>query len=99
MHRFWRIVWGLVFLGSLAFLCYSLAGWSNAINKTSSQSTSEAYQAGVAIGAGLTLPYILCLGGLPALISGFLYWRNGVAMRHKREHAETIEALRGRGEG
>lgn len=51
---------------------------------------------GATIGGGIGLTLFLCTG-LPGLVVfGFLYWRNGVAMRRAKEHAETIEALKTR---
>lgn len=49
---------------------------------------------GATIGGGLGVAFFLCTGLPLLLIFGFLYWRNGVAMRRAKEHAETIEALK-----
>lgn len=93
MNRLWRIVWGIVFLASIAWLVIGFAALSSS---PGTQASGAAAEIGAAAGTGLTALTVLCLGAVPALIAGFLYWRNGVAMRHAREHAETIEALRGR---
>lgn len=47
---------------------------------------------GSTIGAGISTSIILCTGLPFLLIFGFLYWRNGVAIRHAREHAEMLDA-------
>ena len=49
---------------------------------------------GATVGGGLGVVFFLCTGLPFLLIFGFLYWRNGVAMRQEKQHAETIEALK-----
>jgi len=49
---------------------------------------------GATVGSGLSVAVFLCTGVPFLLIFGFLYWRNGVAMRQEKQHAETIEALK-----
>lgn len=58
--------------------------------------SANATAAGAAIGGGLGLTFFICTGGIPLALFGFLYWRNGVAMRNAKQHAETIEALKSR---
>lgn len=58
----------------------------------------ELVQAATVIGAGIggsiTIGIVLCTGVPLFLFFGFLYWRNGVAIRRAREHAETIDAIK-----
>lgn len=49
---------------------------------------------GATVGGGLGVAFFLCTGLPFLLIFGFLYWRNGVAMREEKRHSETIEALK-----
>lgn len=50
--------------------------------------------AGTVVGAGISTTIFLCTGIPALLLFGFLYWRNGVAMRNAKQHAETIDALK-----
>lgn len=99
LARTFRIVWGLLTLLAVGWLCYGLTTVSNvASNQLDSAvaRNSEAYQAGTAIGASLGIGFFLCTGLPFLLLFGFLYWRNGVAIREAKRHAQTIEAMQRR---
>lgn len=93
MFRVWRTIWGVLTLLSLAWLCYGLLVSSSAYEQVTQNATSEAAQAGVALGASMGVGLFLCTGLPFLLIFGFLYWRNGVAMRNERQHAEMLRAV------
>ena len=97
--RFFRIVWGILTLISLAWMCYGITVTASVTNdqlETTQALNSEAYQAGTVLGASAGLSFFLC-SGLPfLLVFGLLYWRNGVAIREAQRHEQTIKALRGR---
>lgn len=102
MARTFRIVWGLLTLAALGWVCYGLTVTSGAVGSqlgTTTAQRSEAFQAGTLIGGGLGVGFFLCTGLPFLLLFGFLYWRNGVAIRESKRHAETIQALGNRGEG
>ncbi len=69
-YKFWRRVWGVLFLLALAWLAF-----------------------------GFLLPTLSdlmiqsCIGLPFAFLFGLLYWRNGVALRQARQHAEQVEAI------
>lgn len=98
-EHFFRIVWGVLTLISLAWMCYGVTVTATVTNdqlETVSARNSEAYQAGTMLGASAGLSFFVC-SGLPfLLIFGLLYWRNGVAIREARRHDQTLQAMRGR---
>lgn len=47
---------------------------------------------GASIGGGIGLTFFLCTGIPVFLFCAFLYWRNGVALRSERQHAERLAA-------
>lgn len=47
---------------------------------------------GATISSGLGITFFLCTGIPFLLIFAFLYWRNGVALRSERQHAERLAA-------
>lgn len=97
MQKMWRTIWGILTLLSIGWMCYGIMASSNAYGEVVSNSSSDAYQAGAAIGAGLGLTFYLCSGVPFFLLFLILYWRNGVAITRAKEHAETINALNARG--
>src|SRR5574342_1176751 len=99
MARFFRFLWGLLFLASCGWVSYGVLVTGNVANQVLSAATATpnglptldptlakgATATGVFIGSGLSLAFFLC-SGLPALlIFGFLYWRNGVALREAKK--------------
>jgi len=87
---FFRGVWGLLFLVSIAGMCY---GTMASAGDPAMEGRSEAYQAGAFLGG---FSFVLCIGVPAALIFGLLYWRNGVAIREAKRHVQTIQAMQGR---
>jgi hypothetical protein len=96
---FFRIVWGILTLLSIGWMCYGLTVTATVTNnqlETAQARSSEAYQAGTMLGASAGLSFFVC-SGLPfLLVFGLLYWRNGVAIREAKRHEQTIEAMRRR---
>lgn len=107
MARTFRWVWGILLLLSLLWICYGLTatgqafsqvvsatptGQANAIATADPQVVKAGTVIGASIGGGIGLAFFLCSGVPLALIFGLLYWRNGVAIRRAREHAEIINA-------
>lgn len=107
MARTFRWVWGILLLLSLLWICYGLTATGQAVNQVISATPTARpgggptadptmLAAGTAIGAsiggGIGLAFFLCSGLPLAFIFGLLYWRNGVAIRRAREHAELINA-------
>ncbi len=72
---------------------------SQAVVETDAQSgsvkTESASDLGIGIGATLSLGTFLCTGLPFFLFFGFLFWRNGVAMRDSKRHQETLSVLQG----
>lgn len=93
-YKFWRVVWGVLTLASMAWLCYGISISSSAYTTVASKSATDAGKAGAAIGASLGIGVFLCTGGLPLLFFGLLYWRNGVGLRNARRHQELIDVQR-----
>jgi hypothetical protein len=96
LAKTFRIVWGILTLLAMSWLCYGLTTVSNVASNQLESATarsSDAYQAGTAIGASLGIGFFLCTGFPFLLLFGFLYWRNGVAIREAKRHAQTIEAM------
>lgn len=95
MAKFFQFIWGIATLLSLGWLCYGMSIVLNVTDRQMARATSEAAQAGTAIGAGISSSIVLCTALPMLLIFGFLYWRNSVAIREARKHEQTIEAIRG----
>lgn len=97
--HFFRIVWGILTLVSIAWMCYGLTITATVTNdqlETISGRNADAQQAGTLLGASAGLSFFIC-SGLPFLLAfGLLYWRNGVAIREEKRHEQTIIAMRGR---
>lgn len=90
----WRMIWGILTLLSLAFICYSFVASANAFTKTAASNDNDAFQAGAAIGASAsTLIFIIC-GGLPFLLFLVFYLRTGGAIRSEQQHQEMLEAVK-----
>lgn len=87
-----RIVWGILTLLSIGWVCYGITVTASAVNTTTDtvNAQSTAYQAGTAIGAGLSITVFLCTGIPLLLFFGFLYWRNGVAIREARRFNKSM---------
>jgi hypothetical protein len=65
LARTFRIVWGILTLLAMGWLCYGLTTVSSvASNQLESVAarSSDAYQAGTAIGASLGIGFFLCTG-------------------------------------
>lgn len=108
MNRTFRWIWGILFLLSIVWICYGLTATGAAVNQVISVTPSPRAGAtanptmvaagtalGAVVGGGLGVTVFLCTGLPLALLFGFLYWRNGVAIRKAREHVEIVNATRG----
>lgn len=96
MARFFRAVWGICLLFSVGWICLGLANVTNVAGDLIESNTSESYQAGVALGSGVGFTLYACTGLPLILLFGFLYWRNGIAIREEQRHQQTMEAMQGR---
>ncbi|GEM_PF-2380656 len=91
-----RTIFWILTTISLMYLCYGVTGTSAAVDSVVSQSTAttEAEQAGtaigVAIGGGLGLAFFLCTGLPFFFIFALLAWRNGSGLRTERRHLEML---------
>jgi hypothetical protein len=95
---------GVLFLISLAWVCYGLtlssAAFSNTVavqvtpsGNLSAEDTQALRTAGAGIGAGLGVTFFLC-SGLPfALLFGLLSWRNAAGETNARRHREQLAAI------
>lgn len=93
----WRTIWGILTLLALGFICYGLTASASAFTKTAARNSSDAYQAGAAIGAGAgSLIFIVC-GGLPFILFLVFYLRAGGAIRSEQHHQEMLEAVKSKG--
>lgn len=97
MQRVWRNIWGVLTLLSVVWMCYGFVASSNAYSSVVSTNTSDAYKSGAAIGATAGIGIFLCTGIPFFLLFVILYWRNGVAIRRAKDHAEMINAVQSRG--
>ncbi len=93
--RLWRNIYGVLLLLAIAGTCAWLSGAAGTFERVAGDSTSEAYQAGAALGTTASMGIIACIAAPALLLFGVLYWRTGAAIRNERQHQETIEALRG----
>lgn len=109
MERTFRWIWGILTLLSLAWMCYGVSISGQAFNAVVSTpvntqgmdaETAEMAEAagfvGAGLGAGLGMTFFMCSGIPFFLLFLILYWRNGVAINRKREHAQTLRALSSR---
>ena len=94
--RVWRNIWGILALLSMAWMCYGLAASSSAFSQSTETNSSEAYQAGAAIGASMGIGVFICTGLPFLLIFLFAYGRAGASLRSERQHRETLEAIQGK---
>lgn len=94
--RIWRNIWGVLALLSMAWMCYGLAASSSAFSQAAEKNSSEAYQAGAALGASMGIGVFICTGLPFLLIFLFAYGRAGASIRSERQHRETLEAIQGK---
>lgn len=97
---------GVLFLVSLAWVCYGLtlssAAFSNTVGvrvtpsgNLTAEDTQALRTAGAGIGAGLGVTFFLC-SGLPfALFFGLMSWRNSVGLKNEQRHKEQLAAIQG----
>lgn len=95
---------GVLFLLSIAWVCYGLslssAAFSNVVGATvtpsgnlTAEETQSLRTAGAGIGAGLGVTFFLC-SGLPfALFFGLMSWRNSVGIKNEQRHKEQLDAI------
>lgn len=67
---------------------------SNSLQALSTSTDELVRGGGKLIGAQLSISYTVCTGLPFFLFSLVLYWRNGIAMRQERHHAEMVNATR-----
>lgn len=93
--RLWRNVWGVFFLFALGWVCYGLTVSSQAYTDVATGGISEAGKTGAAFGAGLGILGFICTALPFLLVFGWLYARNGSALRGEIQHDETLNVLKG----
>lgn len=94
--RFRKNLFTILALLSIAWIIYGLSATSSAASRqlqSEQAQESAAYQAGTAIGAGLSTTIFLCTGGPLFVVFALLAWRNGVGLTNKKRHEETLAAL------
>lgn len=99
VEKVFRWVWGILTLLACGWVSLGLMSVVNVADKqlgSAQAQASAAYQAGTMIGGGISTALFLCTGVPALLLFGFLYWRNGVAIRESKRHEETIAAMRAR---
>lgn len=92
-----RIVWGILTLLSVGWICYGISTLTSVTGNqlsTAEAQRSAGYQAGTLLGGGIGLTVVLCTGVPALLIFGILYWRNGVAIRETKKHNQMVDAMR-----
>ena len=103
-----RVVWGIATLLSCGWIALGFAGTNYGATQTLS-SIAEATpmlingtpvptigaELGVVVGSGIGITMTLCTGVPLFLFFLFLFWRAGVGIRNKRQHAEQLNAMRG----
>ena len=95
--RFRQVLFTILALLALVWILFGISTTGQVVDNTVAESSrygsSTAYQAGVAIGAGLGLTFFICTG-LPFLVTfSLLAWRNGVGARNEQRHQEMIGAI------
>ena len=83
-----RLFWLLAFL-SLAYVVgtFALAGDSAAEGEETRTETEQTfYEVGTGIGVGV----VTMCGGALFFVFALMAWRNGVGVRNKRQHEETL---------
>ena len=96
MSKFFRKLWGILLLLSVAWIGYGFIASSTSAVEVGQTATSDAELLGVGIGASLGLSLFLCTGLPVFFISGFFYWRNTSKLEElakDRRHAEQLQAL------
>lgn len=94
-------IFGVLFVLSLAWLCYGMVATSNAVDDVTSEqveadefNSAETRQAardlGAGIGASISLAFFFCTGLPFLLLFGLLAWRNGAGHATERRHLETL---------
>lgn len=96
MQRFWRAFWGILTLLSIAWMCYGLVFTSNVYSDVASTIDSDAGLVGATIGATAGMGIYLCTGVPLFILFVILYWRNGVAIRRDKQHAEMLNVISNR---
>lgn len=95
---------GVLFLISLAWVCYGLSLSSAAFSNTvamqvtpsgnlSAEETQTLRTAGAGIGASIGVGFFLCTGLPLALFFGLMSWRNSVGLKNEQRHKEQLEAI------
>lgn len=93
MQRIFRVIWGILTLLALGWMCYGLFVSSSAYAEVAGRSTNNAQQAGAALGASMGVGAFLCTGAPFLVLFAVLYWRNGVALREVKQHNEMLDAV------
>jgi hypothetical protein len=96
----------LAFL-SLAFMAYGFLATGAAVDEVTStavptvegsdaETTTAFRDAGVAVGAGVSITIFLCIGFPFFVVFSLLAWRNSAGLKAERRHQELLAAQRGK---